>query len=62
MPGSDGVWAGWVNKEFTTTMQSKGKMDVSKSYGGDQALDKRNESFNGGNLSTLNPKILFPYP
>jgi hypothetical protein len=43
MPVSDGVWAGWVNKEFTTTMQSKGKMDVTKTI----ALDKRNEAFNG---------------
>ena len=43
MPVSDGVWAGWVNKEFTTTMQAKGKMDVNKTI----ALDKRNEAFNG---------------
>ena len=44
---SDGVWLGWVNKEFTTTMKSKGKLDVTKSYGGDISLDKRNEAFNG---------------
>lgn len=43
MPVSDGVWAGWVNKEFTTKMQSKGKMEVTKTI----ALDKRNEAFNG---------------
>mmetsp|Transcript_30635 Transcript_30635/g.76182 ORF Transcript_30635/g.76182 Transcript_30635/m.76182 type:complete len:109 (+) Transcript_30635:246-572(+) len=40
---SNGVWAGWVNKEFTTTMKSKGKMEVTKTI----ALDKRNEAFNG---------------
>lgn len=43
MPVSDGVWAGWVNKEFTTTMQSKGKMDVTKTI----ALEKRKEAFDG---------------
>lgn len=46
MPVSDGVWAGWVNKEFTTTMQSKGKMEVNKGVG-QLALDKRNEAFDG---------------
>ena len=43
MPVSDGVWAGWVSKEFTRSMQAKGKMEVAQTI----AKDKRNEAFNG---------------
>lgn len=53
MPVSDGVWAGWVKKEFTTKMQSEGKMDLTKTV----ALEKRNEAFNGVKRIFVNDEL-----